>query len=89
MSNIITFQYDAYVDIEYDSDEGHYYVPVPAFYSAENHANRVVDFMIDTGAFLTIITPQMAVHLGYDKLTPINPDILLSGYTGVKHIRAF
>ena len=81
MSNIIMFQYDSCEDIDYDQSEGHYYLPAPAFYSAESHANELIDFMLDTGAFLTIITPQTAERSATTN-SPINPDIPLSGYTG-------
>ena len=82
MSKSIKFQYDAMDDIFYKEIEGHYYLHIPTFYSLENNANRVVEFMLDTGAFLTVVTPYTAELLGYNKLTPLKADITLTGYAG-------
>ena len=67
MSKVIQFFYDSCEDIEYEESKGHYYLHVPAFYSKKSNANRLVDFMLDTGAYITVITPQTAKLLGYDK----------------------
>jgi clan AA aspartic protease (TIGR02281 family) len=82
VSNVIQFNYDSCEDIEYEENKGHYYLHVPAFYTKGSNSNRLVDFMLDTGAFLTVITLQTARLLGYDQLTPVSSNIILSGYAG-------
>jgi len=82
MSGVMQFQYDSSENILYREEEGHYYIPIPAFYAKESHANDTITFMLDTGAYLTVITPYTAEWFGFNKLTPINPDIILRGYAG-------
>jgi len=82
MNNIIQFQYDAVDNIRYRANEGHYYLHIPAFFTNNSYANLKINFIFDTGAYLTVISRHTAVRFGFDKLTPIKTDIDLSGFAG-------
>ena len=62
--------------------DGHYHISVPTFYEFDNYANIPVDFVFDTGAFLTVITRATAERLGYLDRFTIQEGIVLSGFSG-------
>ena len=76
----MTLEYDAVMPVSYEKD-GHYHIFVPTFYELKNNANEKIDFVFDTGAFITVITRQTAIVFGFDKLPPRNV-FSLTGYTG-------
>lgn len=82
MSNTIQFQYDAVDSIRYRAKEGHYYLHIPAFLAFNSYANLKINFIFDTGAYLTVISRHTAIRFGFDKFTPIKTDIDLSGFAG-------
>jgi predicted aspartyl protease len=82
MNNTIQFRYDAIEDIAYEESEGHYYLHIPAFFTLNSYANRRINFILDTGAYLTVISRHTAIRFGFDKLSPIHSDINLSGFAG-------
>jgi len=60
---------------------GHYYVTLRATYNTSNKAyTEKIDFILDTGAFITVISRDIAELFGYDKLPKIPSKI--KGYTG-------
>ena len=60
---------------------GHYYVTLRAIYnSSDNAYTEKIDFILDTGAFITVISRDIAELFGYDKLPKIPSKI--KGYTG-------
>jgi len=79
MSDTLTF--DAVMDLEYRAD-GHRHLMVPVFFKEGSHANDKVDFILDTGAYLTVLTLKTAVLFGFDKVTPLKKNIPLTGFAG-------
>ncbi|MDR2569571.1 MAG: retroviral-like aspartic protease family protein [Oscillospiraceae bacterium] len=60
---------------------GHYYVTLRAIYNTSDKAYaEKVDFIFDTGAFITVISRDIAELFGYDRLPKIPSKI--RGYTG-------
>ena len=60
---------------------GHYYVTLRAIYnSSDSKYTEKIDFILDTGAFITVISRDIAELFGYDKLPKIPSKI--KGYTG-------
>jgi clan AA aspartic protease (TIGR02281 family) len=60
---------------------GHYYVTLRAIYNTSDKAYaEKIDFILDTGAFITVISRDIAELFGYDKLPKIPSKI--KGYTG-------
>jgi len=60
---------------------GHYYVTLRAKYNAFDKAyTEKIDFILDTGAFITVISRDIADMFGYGKLPKIPSKI--KGYTG-------
>ena len=82
MSNTVLFQYDSCEDLRYKKSAAQYYLSVPAFFSEENHANDEIDFLLDTGAYLSVLSRHTAINFGFDKFTPIRTDIDLNGFSG-------
>ena len=69
----------AFLNIKRQS--GHYYITLLAKYNASDKAyTEKIDFILDTGAFITVISRDIAVMFGYDKLPKIPSKI--KGYTG-------
>ncbi|MCL2225935.1 MAG: aspartyl protease family protein [Defluviitaleaceae bacterium] len=79
MSEVLTF--DSSMTLEYMED-GHRHLMVPVFFSGNSYANDKVDFILDTGAFLTVITTETAKIFGFDKLPPLKKNIPLMGFAG-------
>jgi len=46
-------------------DDGHYHLYVPAFYEFDGYANHEIDFIFDTGAYLTVIARSVAKRFGF------------------------
>jgi clan AA aspartic protease (TIGR02281 family) len=59
---------------------GHYYVTILAVYSGRDAGNEKINFILDTGAFITVVSRDTAKLLGYNKLPRIVSKI--KGYTG-------
>jgi predicted aspartyl protease len=73
-----------YSSMEYlplESD-GHYHIQIPTFYEFDNYSNDNIDFIFDTGAFLTVITRKMARFFGFVEAYTIKKDISLTGFAG-------
>ena len=77
----ITFDYRSVQDIFYN-DEGHYILKVPAFFTSGAYRNDKIDFVFDTGAYITVVARQTAIRFGWDKLTPLVKNIPLTGFAG-------
>lgn len=74
-------EYDSVENLTLEED-GHYHLRVPAFYEYDSHANYIVDFVFDTGAFLTVLTRSTATMLGFIDRFTVRPDIPLTGFSG-------
>ena len=53
---------------------------VPLFYEKGSYSNETIDFIFDTGAYLTVLSQKTARLFGYDKITPISANIPLNGF---------
>jgi len=71
------------MDLPYE-DDGHRHLRVPVFYETGNNSNLPVDFILDTGAYLTVLTKITAELFGFDKLRPLARNIPLTGFAGFK-----
>ena len=81
MGNEVNFQYNAVLDLKYDAD-GHRHLEVPLFYKKGSYSNEKVDFIFDTGAYLTVLTQKTARLFEFDKIPPIRANIPLTGFAG-------
>ncbi|MCL2198555.1 MAG: hypothetical protein FWB80_06505 [Defluviitaleaceae bacterium] len=79
MSKVLTF--GSTLDLEYRTD-GHRHLMIPVFFGESSYANDKVDFILDTGAYLTVLTLKTAILFGFDKLPPIKKNIPLTGFAG-------
>ena len=60
---------------------GHYYLTLRAIYNtSDKEYSEKIDFILDTGAFITVISRDIAEMFGYDRLPKIPSKI--KGYTG-------
>ena len=62
--------------------DGHYHILVSSVPFGANMLKSEIDFVFDTGAFITVITKETAGFFGFDKLEILDKDIELSGYVG-------
>jgi len=63
-------------------EDGHYHLRVPAFFDYNSNANNIIDFIFDTGAFLTVINRRTAVGLGFLHRFTVQTGISLNGFSG-------
>ena len=63
-------------------DDYHYYLEIPVLYDSENHLNEKIHFLIDTGAFITVINKATSGLLTFDKLPSIVEGFSLTGFAG-------
>ncbi|MCL2078383.1 MAG: retroviral-like aspartic protease family protein [Oscillospiraceae bacterium] len=81
MTNQLTFIH-TFEDTLPLRDDGHYHLSIPAFFEYDSYANHDIDFVFDTGAFLTVITRKTAAIFGFLDSYTIQHDIPLSGFAG-------
>jgi predicted aspartyl protease len=55
---------------------------VPAFYESGSYANHSIDFVFDTGAFITVVSRETAKRLKFLDSCTIMKDIQLDGFAG-------
>jgi predicted aspartyl protease len=82
MLNQITFKYDSAEPLKYEEGDGHYHLHIPTFYVYDRYANDVVDFVFDTGAFLTVVVRKTAALFGFLDAYTIASNIRLNGFSG-------
>lgn len=75
-------EYNSIEDLTYNESDGHYHLHVPIFREHDTYSNIGVDFVFDTGAFLTVLTQDSATRLGFTNCFTIQKDIQLSGFAG-------
>ena len=73
--------YNFVSDIKYEPD-GHRNLKVPVIFDLENNLNEVIDFIFDTGAYITVIARRTAAQFEFDKIVPEKKNIPLTGYAG-------
>ena len=74
-------KYDSIENLTYETD-GHYHLYVPVLYNFDTYANRKVDFVFDTGAFLTVISRETAAEFNFIDRFTIQKNISLAGFSG-------
>ncbi|MCL1819042.1 MAG: retropepsin-like domain-containing protein [Oscillospiraceae bacterium] len=84
MTNYLNFAYTSEMDLEYRAEDGHRHIMIPVFYKDNSYSNDTVDFIIDTGAYITVLTKETALMFGFDKLEPIKRNIPLTGFAGFR-----
>jgi len=80
MSSILS-KYDSIENLKFE-DDGHYHLLVPVFHDFNSYSNDSVDFVFDTGAFLSVLTQDTAIRLGFENRFIVQKDIELSGFAG-------
>ena len=82
MHNTLTITYNSVEKIRLKKDY-HYHIHIPTFYEFDKNLNDRVDFIIDTGAYITVLTRKEASLFGFlDSKYTIQADVPLSGVTG-------
>jgi len=83
MANTVDFSYTSVMTLSHKAD-GHRHLAIPIFYETGNNSNFAVDFILDTGAYLTVLTKMTAELFGFDKLEPLVKKVPLTGFAGFK-----
>ena len=78
----ITVQYSTAQDLVYKKQTAHYHLTVPTFYRFGADSYGEIEFIFDTGAYLTIISKTTADNYGFGNLRTINASIPIHGYAG-------
>lgn len=81
MGKKITIEYESVESLVYKND-GNYHIKLPTFYEFGSYSNNTVDFIFDTGAYMTVIDRKEAALLGYLDSYTIRTDVPLSGFVG-------
>jgi predicted aspartyl protease len=77
----LKFRYTSEEALDFDNDY-HYHLDVPVLFDRVNHLNKVVQFLLDTGAFITVLSKATSVRLEFDKLPSIVENFPLTGIAG-------
>jgi clan AA aspartic protease (TIGR02281 family) len=76
----MTVYFDDSNYIQIQRRDGHYYVTIRTIYAGSDINGTDIDFILDTGAFMTVISRDIAREFGYDKLHKLSAKI--KGYSG-------
>jgi len=79
--NEFIFEYDSVQPLTHD-DDGHYYLHVPAFYGNDDFSNYVINFIFDTGAYITVLSRKTIIRMGLDEKFTVEKNTPLSGFAG-------
>ena len=60
----------------------HYYIRLPVLRDTESFLNENVRFLVDTGAYITVINMATSSLLGFDDFVPIVDSFPLTGFAG-------
>ena len=63
-------------------EKAHYYIEIPIILDKESRINKPISFIVDTGAFVTIINRRTAKSLEIDLLPVKTKDHPLGGFAG-------
>jgi predicted aspartyl protease len=58
---------------------------IPTFYEFGNYNNDRVDFIFDTGAFISVISRKEALIRGFDNSFATHTNVRLAGFSGSCH----
>ena len=81
LSNSLTFNYAAAERLIIE-DDGHYHIQIPTFYEFGNFSNESIDYIFDTGAFITVLTLKVARFLGFADKYTIRANVTMDGFAG-------
>jgi len=81
MRSQMTLIFDAYEYLPCKED-GHYHLLIPTFYDHNSPANAEIDFVFDTGAYLTVISRDTAYNFGFLDRFTIQPNVPINGFSG-------
>ena len=81
MNNQLIFTYDSIENLTYEND-GNYHIRVPMFYEFGSYSNDKVDFIFDTGAYITVINRAEVALFGYDDSCTVQSNVPLAGFAG-------
>ena len=82
MSGSLQFIYDSKSALTCE-DDNHYHLKVFTYYEIESTHGRRIDFIFDTGAFITVLTRQTAIDMGFgDDAYTIETNFKLNGISG-------
>jgi predicted aspartyl protease len=77
----LTFRYRAEESLIFDED-CHYYLDIPVLCDLDYYLNRKVLFLLDTGAYITVISKATAMRLEFEKLPFLVESFPLTGIAG-------
>ena len=77
----LTFSYRSEEDLVFGVNY-QYYLRVPVLCDLKHYTNRKIRFLVDTGAYITMINSRVSLRLGFDKLPSIVDDFPLTGIGG-------
>ena len=60
----------------------HYYISVPIYYESDSFEKDNVNFLFDTGAFITVLNRDTARRFGFGEHNIVRRDIPLTGFAG-------
>jgi len=81
-NNTLTIEYNSVMDLHYSKEDGHRHLKVPVFYDSKDNSNDTVNFIVDTGAFMTVLTRKTWEQFGFDKKVALAMNVPLTGFTG-------
>lgn len=79
MSDLV-LSYDSAHTLEYD--KGHYFLDIPAFYNYKDYSNKVISFVFDTGAYITVLSRRTVALMGFEGKFTVEENVPLSGFAG-------
>lgn len=81
MSNNLTITYDAIDNLTLEED-GNYHIHIPTFYEYNSFSNDRVDFIFDTGAYITVLSRKEATLFDFINSYTVKTNVPLSGFAG-------
>jgi len=77
----LNYDYNTEDDLDFD-ESCHYYLDVPVLYDLKNYLNSTVQFLFDTGAYVTVLNNKTSLFFGFDKLPSVVEHFPLTGISG-------
>ena len=74
----ITFKDNDFVSLR--KEEGHLYLFAKLFHEGATDEGSLVNFILDTGAYLTVVSRRTAMRCGFDKLP--STEVTINGFGG-------
>ena len=77
----ILYNYRSKEDLLFENNS-HYYLEIPVLQNLNDYSNKRILFLLDTGAYITVISGDTASLFGFEKLPSIVDSFSLYGFTG-------